>query len=162
MLSASMSIDGGTATLFSPTATQTAAITYGNQIFSSSQLSQGFHTLQITSLNPSPLWIDYFLVNPGLSESTASSSPSGTAIPVSTTASLSTSSTATGLPGTPTTTSLNSASARNPVSTGAIAGIVVGGLLLLAGLVALLLFFHHHQRKGENHTVPPSPCKHLP
>lgn len=146
MLNASMSIDGGTPTYFSPTATQTANPTYGNQIFSTAQLSQGNHTLLITAENDNTVWIDYLLVTAG--------SPAGTPVPPSTS----------GLPATCTSSSPN----HNFISAGAIAGIVVGGLLFLAGLVALLILFSHRQRakrsdkRHEMMPPAPTPCKHPP
>jgi hypothetical protein len=58
---ASMSIDGGPQTFWSPptTATQT-----NNMIFNSGILSPGNHTLVVTAENDQPVWADYFLVTP--------------------------------------------------------------------------------------------------
>lgn len=113
------------------------------QLFTSSVLSSGSHTLNITALNGNSFAVDYFLVTTTLDVTTA---------PVSTTSSLSSASpNATGSssesPGAP----QEIAGAQNnapPIA--AIVGIAVGGLaLLLLLLVAVLMWRRRIRRMNQ-------------
>lgn len=63
MLNASIVLDDGSPVMFSPPAQSNA--TYNMEYFSSSGLTQGNHTLTVTSENDEPIFLDYILVIPG-------------------------------------------------------------------------------------------------
>ncbi|KAJ6544230.1 hypothetical protein B0H19DRAFT_1170014 [Mycena capillaripes] len=76
---ASVVIDGGLAVVITRS-NQPAGTTYNNQLFASSGLSVGNHTIVITTLNEHPFYIDYFLVKNDSSSDIASVSATAPSI----------------------------------------------------------------------------------
>ncbi|KAK7000361.1 hypothetical protein R3P38DRAFT_2561495 [Favolaschia claudopus] len=122
VLNASMAIDGGTSTYFVP-GPQPEADTNNNLIFYSGELSEGNHTLVVTSENDFTVWVDYFVVTPNP--------------------------TATGESSIPATTS-NAITAHSPSKPRALVGILVGltiGAIILIGLSMTVALVIQRRRK---------------
>jgi hypothetical protein len=137
MPKASIVIDGGRPVIFIPDQ-QSAAVTTNNLMFKSNDLSEGSHTLVVTSENNNALWIDYLLVIPNTPPASNPVLPAPTSsLPFTSTVSESSSS--------PSPTA--SPSSKKSPSAGVIAGAVVGPLFFAALVVTAFFIFCRQRRR---------------
>ncbi|KAJ7490755.1 hypothetical protein FB451DRAFT_1513693 [Mycena latifolia] len=135
---ASVVIDGGSP---SPITQQRPSnqpqLIFNNQLFTTSNLAPGNHTIIITALDDHPLVIDYFLFG----DLTNTSGTAATATSIPPTVSV----IGTGIPDSQPKTSISSQSSRS-LDLPAIIGGAVGGLALIVLLILGLLFWRQRAR----------------
>ncbi|KAJ7704864.1 hypothetical protein B0H17DRAFT_1301780 [Mycena rosella] len=135
-LNASVTINGGSPVPIPPTTQKPGTTTYNNQLFATSALGLGNHTVVFTALDGQPLYVDYFLFR----------ADSNVPPPASTTS----------LPPLPSSTLITVQSAQassqhsNPPLLAALIGGTVGGVVVLALLIAGLLYWRRRERGLNN------------